>query len=339
MVRLTPLVTPQDLKAELPSTTQLEKSVISHRAAVIDVLNGKDKRWLAIVGPCSIHDSESALEYATRLTKLNADLKERMLILMRVYFEKPRTSTGWRGLIFDPHINNSYQIEEGLRRARSLLIQIGEMGISTASEVLDPIVPQYIDDLLCWASIGARTTESQTHRELASGLSMPVGFKNNTDGNIMSAINAMISSQRSRKFIGIDQEGRTCVVETRGNRHTHLILRGGTRGVNYHSEHIQDAKAQMEHAQLSPRIVIDCSHANSEKRHNRQGAIYRSVVAQRVAGQEAILGAMLESNLSPGRQDIESYSGNLKYGISITDACIGWEETEQLLRWTYQQFA
>ena len=339
VVRLTPLIAPHDLKEELPSNPRLERRIIACRQAIIDLLNGKDKRWLAIVGPCSIHDTDSALEYASHLRELAAEFEERILILMRVYFEKPRTSLGWRGLIFDPHLNNSYQIEEGLRRARSLLIQIGDMGLATASEVLDPIVPQYIDDLLCWASIGARTTESQTHRELASGLSMPVGFKNNTDGNIMSAVNAMISSLRPRKFIGIDQQGRTSVVETRGNGYTHLILRGGSQGANYHSQHINEASQQLAASQLPLRIVIDCSHGNSDKRHSRQGPVYRSVVEQRIAGQKAIMGAMLESNLRPGRQDIESYSGNLQYGLSITDSCIGWEETEQLLRWSYHQFA
>ena len=304
VVRLTPLIAPCHLKESLPSTPELDATVAGYRSQLINLINGTDKRWLVIVGPCSIHDSQSVLEYATKLQRLIPHLQDRLLVVMRVYFEKPRTTTGWRGLIFDPHINNSYQIEEGLRQARSLMIRITEMGIATASEVLDPIVPQYIDDLLCWAAIGARTTESQTHRELASGLSAPVGFKNNTDGNITSAINAMISSQRSRKFIGIDQTGRTSVVETRGNPNTQLILRGGTRGTNYQSEYITDAVQQLTAAHLPISVVIDCSHANSEKLHSRQGAIYRSVLQQRIAGQSAITGAMLESNLLPGRQEI-----------------------------------
>ena len=286
---------------------------------------------MAIVGPCSIHDERAGLEYAARLAKLSARVSDRLLIVMRVYFEKPRTTLGWKGLIYDPHLDGSLDIQTGLHRARAFLIKIGEMGIPGATEFLDPIVPQYLADLVSWGAIGARTTESQTHRQMASGLSMPIGFKNSTDGNSQNAVDAVVAARAVHGFLGIDENGRASMVHTTGNPYGHLVLRGGTGGANYTAERIALAQDQLRASGLPPRVVVDCSHANSRKDHTRQSVAFRDLIAQRQAGNADILGCMLESHLFPGNQTLGDDPSELKYGVSITDACIGWEETERLL--------
>ncbi len=284
---------------------------------------------LAVVGPCSIHDPRAALDYARRLASLASELADRLFVVMRVYFEKPRTTVGWRGLIVDPHLDGSNDLEAGLRTARQVLLDIAGLGLPAGSELLDPIVPQYIDELLTWASIGARTIESQTHREMASGLSMPVGFKNGTDGGIQVAVNAMDSARTPHSFLGIDGQGRTCILHTLGNEDTHLILRGGTDGPNYGPESVRAARQALQAAGLPPRIVVDCSHGNSRKQPDLQPGILSEVVRQRRGGQRALLGFMMESNITGGRQDP---GPAMAYGCSITDPCLGWEETEAALR-------
>lgn len=326
----TPLIPPRELKARIPGTKERAATVSRGRREIEAVLSGKDSRLLIIVGPCSIHDPDAAREYAGRLLELRERVAKHLLIVMRVYFEKPRTRLGWRGLVLDPHLDGTYDISTGLTAARKLLADLADMGLPAGSEVLDPIVPQYIADLTSWASIGARTTESQTHRDMASGLSMPVGYKNGTDGHVETAVNAMASSFHPHSFIGIDQEGRTCVLNTTGNPSGHLILRGGRNGPNYESGFVRRAGDTLEKAQLPRRMVVDCSHDNSRKDHTRQHTVLESVLSQRAAGESSIRGAMVESNLVAGRQDVAPRD-RLAYGVSITDACIGWEETERLL--------
>jgi 3-deoxy-7-phosphoheptulonate synthase len=300
------------------------------------IIKKEDPRVLAIVGPCSIHDPVAALDYARRLAELRKKILDKVYLVMRVYFEKPRTVLGWRGLIFDPGLDGSADIPRGLREARRLLLTINEMGLPAGSEILDPIVPQYITDLLAWASIGARTTESQTHREMASGLSMPVGFKNGTDGSLESALNAMTSSLNPHSFIGIDQEGMTSILRTKGNDMIHLILRGGKMGPNYYEENVERAEEMLKRAGLPEAIVVDCSHMNSGKNHSRQARVFHAFLNQRSRGRKSLIGFMLESNLFEGNQEIPKDLSNLKYGVSITDACIGWEETEKLLLEAYR---
>ena len=330
---LAPLVPPSQLKQEYPVQPETTQRVAESRRVIGSILRGEDPRLLAVVGPCSIHDPAAALEYAARLAELRNEVSETLHVVLRVYFEKPRTRLGWRGLILDPALDGSGDIHTGVRTARKLLLDIAELGLPTGSEMLDPIVPQFLDDLVSWASIGARTTESQTHREMASGLSMPVGFKNGTDGSIESAVNAFSSSMHSHSFIGIDQHGVTCVLNTTGNEMGHVILRGGRGGPNYHDEQVEDTVAALEEASLPARVMVDCSHMNSRRDHTRQQKVLRSVIRQRVQGQDAIIGFMLESNLKPGRQPIPERPQQLEYGLSITDACIGWDETAELLRW------
>jgi len=309
-------------------------TVIEGRRSLQNILSGTDKRMIAVVGPCSIHDQEAAVEYAKRLRGLAERVKDTLRIVMRVYFEKPRTTIGWRGMITDPDLDGSYNIEKGMKRARELLLTINEMGLPTGSEMLDPIVPQYISDLVAWAAIGARTTESQTHREMASGLSMPVGFKNGTSGNLQLALDAMSSSVHPHSFIGIDQEGRTCVVHTKGNEYVHIILRGGRSGPNYYEENVEDAEELLKNTELNPAIMIDCSHANSGKNHEKQSRVLRSVREQRRRGRRSIIGFMMESNLAAKNQAIPKDLKDLEYGCSVTDKCIGWEETERLIEET-----
>lgn len=330
-----PLLSPQVLKREIPISDAIAAHVVSSRDMIHNIIHKRDERLLLIVGPCSIHDTEGASEYAEKIEKIAKEVEDRIAIVMRVYFEKPRTEIGWRGMIFDPHMNGSYEIEAGLRKARTLLCQFTERGIITATEMLDPIVPQYIDDLICWASIGARTTESQTHRELASGLSMAVGFKNGTDGAIETAVNAIVASRSARKFIGIDEEGKTSIVTTKGNRNTHLILRGGKGGGNYDAESITRAVKFLQDRDLPQAILIDCNHGNSQRDYHKQREIFDTVLGYRINGRTEIIGAMVESNLYPGRQNIQGYSGRMKYGVSITDACMGWDDTEKLIRAAY----
>jgi 3-deoxy-7-phosphoheptulonate synthase len=331
-----PLEPPSVLKEEYPLTEESYRTVSESRETIARIVNREDPRLLAVVGPCSIHDTRMALQYAEKLKTIVERLADRIFVVMRVYFEKPRTKLGWRGLILDPRLDGSHDIQAGLRTARDLLLKITGMGVPAGSEMLDPIVPQFIDDLISWASIGARTTESQTHRDMASGLSMPIGFKNGTDGSIETAVNAFASSVHPHSFIGIDHDGMTCVVRTTGNRHGHIILRGGRDAPNYHDEQVEDTCELMAKAGLTQSIMIDCSHGNSRRDHKRQKRVLHSVVRQRSQGQKAITGFMLESNLFPGRQDIPEDIANLVYGVSITDACIGWEETEELLHWAYE---
>lgn len=326
-----PLVSPINLKTELPVDDNLATAIVGFREEIIRILNHDDDRLLVISGPCSIHDPDAALDYATRLNGLREKYSDSMNIVMRVYFEKPRTSLGWRGLIVDPHLDGSYNIHEGLKEARRLLIEIGKIGLPAGTEVLDPIIPQYIADLISWSAIGARTTESQTHREISSGLSMPVGFKNGTDGDLSKAANAVQSAQHGHSFIGIDQDGQTCIFKTHGNRSGHMIMRGGSHGPNYYEEDIEKAEELLSDIGIKPSIVIDCSHANSGKRHDRQARVFRAALDLRVRGHDSVRGIMLESNIAPGKQEISQNLSSLKYGLSITDSCIGWEETEELI--------
>ena len=327
-----PLLPPQELKRRLPLSRESAETVLTSRETISKILDGSDPRLLAVVGPCSIHDATLARDYAQRLQVLREELQDVLYVVMRVYFEKPRTALGWRGLILDPHLDGSYAIGEGLHMAREILLSVTAMGVPAGSEMLDPIVPQYIDDLVSWASIGARTTESQTHREMASGLSMPVGFKNGTDGAIESALNAMVSSLSPHSFIGIDQEGNSAVITTTGNPDVHVILRGGRGGPNYRSWDIVRVEELLKHFDLPLNIVVDCSHGNSEKNPRNQPKVLQEVMQQYLAGRSSIKGFMVESNLVEGRQDLSGTMAELTYGQSITDACLGWDDTEEILR-------
>ncbi|MCG8572208.1 MAG: 3-deoxy-7-phosphoheptulonate synthase [Spirochaetes bacterium] len=337
VIEMTPLITPRQLMEEFPMTEASNETVIKSRRNIRNIISQNDKRLLVIVGPCSIHQKAAALEYAEKLNRLKKAVEDKIYIVMRVYFEKPRTSLGWRGMIIDPDINGAYDISNGLRKARNILQEITSMGLPAGSEMLDPIVPQYISDFISWASIGARTTESQTHREMASGLSMPVGFKNSTDGTLDSAVNGIAAACSARKFIGIDKEGRTAIIETKGNPDGHIILRGGKNGPNYHEEKVEEAEALLLNAGLQPAILIDCSHANSGKKSNRQERVLRSLLEQRKHGHQSLIGFMLESNLKCGKQNIPENLSQLEYGVSITDDCISWEDTEELIYRTADQ--
>jgi len=331
------LLTPRALKAELPTTPAANRTVALSRKCVTDILRQKDSRLLVVVGPCSIHDVDGALEYGKRLNRLRENLKDRMEIVMRVYFEKPRTTIGWKGLINDPHLDGTYDIELGLKKARRLLLELTGMGLPTATEFLDPIIPQYIDDLVTWVAIGARTTESQTHREMASGLSMPVGFKNGTDGSLQIALDAMVSARTPHSFLGIDQEGITSIIRTTGNPVGHIVLRGGRSRTNYDEASLREAEAKLREAGLPPVLMVDCSHANSGKQHAKQEEVWRNVIAQRNAGNPALVGLMVESYLHEGNQPFPKNPSELAYGVSITDACVGWEVTERMLLWASKQ--
>jgi 3-deoxy-7-phosphoheptulonate synthase len=333
------LLTPRELKAQSPTTAAANAHVARSRERVIRILRQEDPRLLVVIGPCSIHDEKSALDYAARLNALREKFAGRMEIVMRVYFEKPRTIVGWKGLINDPHLDGSQDIETGLKIARRLLLQITGMGLPAATEFLDPIVPQYIADLITWAAIGARTTESQTHREMASGLSMPVGLKNNTDGSLQSAIEAMGAARHPHSFLGIDQDGVTSIVRTAGNPDAHIVLRGGRAQTNYDAESIRAAEEKLKSENLPPVLMVDCSHANSEKQHARQEDVWRSVIQQRVDGTRSLIGLMVESNIHEGNQPIPKNPADLRYGVSITDSCIGWETTERMLRWGCETLA
>ena len=327
-----PLTPPQDLIAKWPVSERAGNAVLHARDDVRNILDGQDRRLIVVVGPCSIHNEEAAIQYAGRLRVLADELSDHLLVIMRVYFEKPRTTVGWKGLINDPHLDDTFDVVEGLTIARRLLLAIAEMDLPTATEMLEPITPQYIADLISLASIGARTTESPTHRQMASGLSMPVGFKNGTDGSLEVALNAMLSARAPHRFLGIDPQGRTCVVNTAGNPWGHLVLRGGHSGPNYAAECLQAASEKLIAAELSPHLLVDCSHANSNKDYRLQAKAWNDVIGQRLAGNDAIIGLMLESNLQPGKQSLTDDPSQLEFGVSITDGCIGWKETEALLR-------
>lgn len=333
------LSSPQAVKAQWPATDLAHATVARGRERIEQILAQTDPRLLVVVGPCSIHDPKGALEYAARLMQLRRELGDRIEIIMRVYFEKPRTTIGWKGLINDPHLDNSHDIDAGLRSARHLLLEITTMGLPTATEFLDPIIPQYIADLVSWAAIGARTTESQTHREMASGLSMPVGFKNATDGSLQIAIDAMGAAMHPHSFIGIDQDGATAMVRTTGNPAGHVVLRGGRARTNYDAASIKEAEAQLAAHKLPPVMMVDCSHANSGKQPARQEDVWKSVIQQRAAGTRSLIGVMVESYLEEGAQPFPKTPSELRYGVSITDGCISWETTERLLRWGYEELA
>lgn len=331
------LLTPHDLKTKLPLTPAAEHAVLKFREEIKHILNFQDSRKFIVVGPCSIHDTKAALEYSEKLKHLADRVKDKLLLIMRVYFEKPRTTVGWKGLINDPDMDDSFRLEKGLLMARSLLIKIAELGLPSGTECLDPIVPQYISELISWSAIGARTTESQTHRELASGLSMPVGFKNGTDGNVQVALNAMQAAKSPHNFLGINQKGQVSVFQTRGNPYGHVILRGGNGQPNYDTENVQKVEAELKKANLSPTIVIDCSHGNSNKNYKSQPIVFENVIQQIVDGNTSIVGMMLESNLYEGNQPIPCNLEDLKYGVSVTDQCISWQETEQIILDAYKK--
>jgi 3-deoxy-7-phosphoheptulonate synthase len=333
------LLTPRELKAQLPATDAANATVARSRERIVRILQQEDPRLIVVIGPCSIHDEKGALDYATRLNALRKEFANRMEIVMRVYFEKPRTTIGWKGLINDPRLDGSQDIETGLKIARRLLLEITGMGLPAATEFLDPIVPQYIADLVTWAAIGARTTESQTHREMASGLSMPVALKNNTDGSLQSAIDAMGAARHPHSFLGINEDGVTSIVRTTGNPHTHIVLRGGRAKANYDAKSICKAEEKLKSEKLQPVLMVDCSHANSGKQHARQEDVWRSVIQQRVEGTRSLIGMMIESNINEGNQPIPKKLTDLRYGVSLTDSCISWETTERLLRWGYEKLA
>lgn len=327
------LITPKALKQSYPRSETASQTVEAGRASVEAILDGRDKRLLAVVGPCSIHDVDMAKDYAQKLIALREKVSDRIELVMRVYFEKPRTTVGWKGLINDPHLDDSFDIETGLSRARELLVWLAENGMPTGTEALDPISPQYLSDLFTWAAIGARTTESQTHREMSSGLSTAVGFKNGTDGSLDVAINAMQSAANPHSFLGIDSNGQATVLKTRGNAYGHIILRGG-KGPNYDSVNVALTEQAMEAGSLPTRIMIDCSHANANKDHERQALVALNVAEQLASGNESIIGIMLESHINAGNQSLKD-PNNLEYGVSITDACIDWDTTEELMMKLY----
>ncbi len=326
------LPTPAEVKSKLPVGAQERETVLRGRAIVRDILASRDRRLFVVAGPCSIHDVEAAKEYAQRLKKLADELSDTLVIIMRVYFEKPRTTVGWKGLINDPDMDDSFHIEKGLSMARELLYDLTRLGLYTATEALDPITPQYLSDLITWTAIGARTTESQTHREMSSGLSTPVGFKNGTDGSLQVAINALHSVSQPHHFLGINQDGVCAVFRTRGNDAGHIVLRGGGGKTNYDSVSVSLAEKELEDAGLPRNIVIDCSHGNSLKDHRLQPLVLENCVNQIVEGNTSIVGVMLESNLHAGNQKVPKDLSRLKYGVSVTDACIDWQTTEHCLR-------
>ncbi|MDB3998644.1 3-deoxy-7-phosphoheptulonate synthase [Litorivicinus sp.] len=325
------VITPTELKKELPLPESVRDLVANSRQTVKDILDGMDDRLFAVVGPCSIHDTELALEYGKRLKALADEVSEQVFIIMRVYFEKPRTTVGWKGLINDPHLNGSFEIEDGLRKARKLLIDLSEIGLPLATEALDPISPQYLQDTITWTAIGARTTESQTHREMSSGLSSPVGFKNGTDGSLDVAVNAMKSVVSGHAFLGINPQGQVAITKTKGNQYGHVVLRGGGGKPNYDSVSIALCEQALEKAKLPTNIVVDCSHANSNKDHNVQPLVLDDIAHQIKDGNRSICGVMIESNINEGNQSIPDDLSQLKYGVSVTDACISWESTVKSL--------
>ena len=324
------LVTPEQLKAKLPVSEEVRENVQKARDTVHNILARTDKRLLVVVGPCSIHDVTAAQEYALKLTELARELRDTLFIVMRAYFEKPRTTTGWKGLINDPHLDDTFCVAQGLEIARTLLLEIASMGMPLSTEALDPITPQYLQDLIAWSAIGARTTESQTHREMASGLSSAIGFKNGTDGGLEVATNALQSVASPHSFLGINPSGQVSVLKTRGNPNAHIVLRGGTRGPNYDAESVRACEEVLDNIGLTPNIMIDCSHANSNKDHNKQPAVARDITRQILEGNQSIIGLMIESNLHAGNQPLNLE--DLAYGVSVTDACIDWTTTESTLR-------
>lgn len=334
----TRLISPREMKQAIPVSEAAGRTVLSARDAIARILFKEDRRLLLVAGPCSIHDEKGALEYAERLHALQQKVENVIFMVMRVYFEKPRTTVGWKGFINDPGLDGSCDINQGLRKARKLLQTINEMGLPAGTEMVEMVTPQYVADLVSWGAIGARTTESQAHRELASGLSMPIGFKNSTDGNLQTAIHAMVAARTPQTFLGVDQEGYSCIVQTKGNPMGHIVLRGGKRP-NYDPISMAEARLGLIEHKLPEAIMVDCSHANSWKKFQGQEMAWRSVVEQRVAGNETLVGLMLESNLFEGNQKFSNDPSNLAYGVSITDECISWETTERLVLWAVEKIA
>jgi 3-deoxy-7-phosphoheptulonate synthase len=337
----TPLISPATLKAELPATRESEATVRKSRDELVAVIEGRSKKMVVVVGPCSIHDTTAAAEYSDKLAKCALQYQDKMLVIMRAYFEKPRTTVGWKGGIYDPNMDGSNDLSGGLRLARKVMLEITSKGLPVATEFLDPIVPQFLDDLVTEASIGARTTESQTHRQMASGLSMPVGFKNSTDGSVQVAIDAMRSAESGHSFIGIDNDGRLANVQTRGNAFGHVVLRGGNGHTNFDRETLLHVGEKLANAGLNRGILVDCSHANSHKKHEKQEVAWSAVLAEFLKGDTGVIGMMLESNLLEGNQSLPANlqgfdQSLLRYGVSVTDACIGWDQTERMLREAYE---
>ena len=326
------MLSPKQVLAELPVTDAARKTVLAGRQVVRDIIDRRDHRVMMVIGPCSIHDPVAAMDYAHRLKKLAEEVQDSIYVVMRVYFEKPRTTTGWKGLINDPDMNDSFNIEKGLRMGRKLLIDISELGLPTSTEALDPITPQYMQDLISWSAIGARTTESQTHREMASGISSAVGFKNGTDGSLEVAVNALKSVASPHRFLGINKEGMVSVIHSSGNPWAHVVLRGGGGKPNYDYVSVRLAEEQLEKAGLAANIMVDCSHANSNKNHELQALVLDNITHQIADGNRSIIGLMVESNIHEGSQNIPADLSELKYGVSVTDKCLGWETTERCLR-------
>lgn len=326
------LITPAQLKQDVPVTETANLTIAQGRNAVRNILDRTDPRLIVVIGPCSIHDTRAAIDYAKRLKAISDEVQDTLLLVMRVYFEKPRTTTGWKGLVNDPYLNDSFKIADGLHIGRQLLLDIAEIGLPTATEALDPISPQYLQDLISWSAIGARTTESQTHREMASGLSSAVGFKNGTDGGLDVAINALKSVSSPHNFLGINHQGQVSIITTKGNGYGHVVLRGGDGKPNYDSVSVAVCEGQLSKSGIVPNIMVDCSHANSNKDHNLQMLVADNVANQIVEGNQSIIGVMIESNLVAGNQKIPADLADLTYGQSVTDACISWDATEQLLR-------
>ncbi|MCG6657884.1 3-deoxy-7-phosphoheptulonate synthase [Halomonas campisalis] len=333
------LITPETLKQEIPLSEAAERTVIEGRETIQNILDGSDPRLLVVIGPCSIHDVDAALDYARRLRRLADEVKDSVFVVMRVYFEKPRTTVGWKGLINDPHLNGSFEIEEGLHIARRLLVELSELGLPLATEALDPISPQYLQDCISWSAIGARTTESQTHREMSSGLSSPVGFKNGTDGSLDVAINALQSVSHPHNFLGINQSGQVAIIRTRGNRYAHVVLRGGNGKPNYDSVSVALAEQELRKAGIQANIMIDCSHANSNKDPGLQPLVMENVTNQILEGNQSIMGLMVESNIGWGNQKITDDHSQMQYGVSVTDACIDWDTTEEAMKRMAQKLA
>lgn len=327
---ITPIIAPADLRQVFPISAPGSEFVAASRDQIKNILNGRDSRLMVVVGPCSIHDPKAALDYAERLARLSRQVSDQLFLIMRVYFEKPRTTIGWKGLINDPDMDGTHLISKGLGIARGLLCKMTELKLPVATEMLDPITPEYLADMLCWGAIGARTTESQTHRELASGLSFPIGFKNGTDGNLQIAIDAMIAALHPHSFLGINREGLTSIIQTTGNPDVQIVLRGGKKP-NYYPEDIKKNEEMLGKNKLFPTIMVDCSHGNSEKNHEKQPLVLENVIDQIVAGNRTISGVMIESFIEGGNQPIPKDLSHLKYGLSITDKCIDWKTTERIL--------
>lgn len=331
IAKATPLTSPSRMSELMPASEKALNNTVMSRQVVQNILDSRDDRLLFVVGPCSIHDPVAAMDYAEKLQKLSEKVSDQFFIVMRMYFEKPRTTVGWKGLINDPSMDDSFDIEKGIQTARKLLIDINEMGLATGTEALDPITPQYLSELITWSAIGARTTESQTHREMSSGLSMPVGFKNGTDGSIEVAVHAMMSVKSPHHFLGINEEGQVCKFSTRGNPYSHVVLRGGGGKPNFDADSVETCAKLLEQNKLRSKIMIDCSHANSEKDHNKQPTVFENVMTQVKNGNKNIMGVMIESHLKAGNQKIPDDLSKLEYGVSVTDKCVDWETTETMI--------